>query len=97
MVIDKIGALSNIQSAYANTIRKESGTDAATKRSDSVDISSGSRLSQLREIVAKAVKEAEEVRHEKVAAAKEKLSNGTLINDRVIEEIASRIVDSIGI
>jgi hypothetical protein len=96
MVIDKVGALSNIQSAYSNQIRRESGTDAADKRSDSVEISNP-RVAKLREAVAKAVKNTEEVRHDKVASAKEKLDRGNLINDQVIDEIASRIVDSLGL
>lgn len=96
MAIDKIGALSNIQSAYTNQIRRESGTDATDKRSDKVEISN-SRVGQLREAVTKAVANADEVRPEKVAAAKEKLDRGSLVNDQVIAEIASRIVDSLGI
>ncbi|HBW46586.1 TPA: hypothetical protein DEF17_01470 [bacterium] len=97
MVIDKIGTLSNIQSAYSNRIRKESGTDAADKKSDRVEISDARRLSALREAVTKAVKDSEDVRYEKVAAARQKIEDGSLINDRVIEEIATRIVDSMGL
>lgn len=98
MVIDKISALNNIQSVYSNQIRKESGTDAAQRRSDTVEISNASRLNQIREAVAKAVKESSgEVRQDKVAAAKQKLENGTLISDKVVDEIASRIVDSMGL
>lgn len=97
MVIDKIGALTNLQSIYSNQIRKESGTDAADRKSDRVEISNAGRLANLREAVAKATKEATAVRQDKVAEAREKLNNGTLINDKVIEEIASRIVDSIGL
>jgi len=98
MVIDKIGTLSNIQSAYTNQIRKESGTDAAEKRSDKVEIhSDAGKLAQLREAVTKATQQAQDVRQDKVSAAREKLQNGTLISDKVIDEIASRIVDSIGL
>lgn len=98
MVIDKIGTLSNIQSAYTNQIRKESGTDAVEKRSDKVEIhSDAGKLAQLREAVTKATQQAQDVRQDKVSAAREKLSNGTLISDKVIDEIASRIVDSIGL
>ena len=97
MVIDKIGTLSNIQSAYSNQIRKESGTDAVEKKSDRVEISGAAKLAQLREAVTKAAKESSEVRHSKVEEAKRKLESGTLINDKVIDEIASRIVDSIGL
>ncbi len=98
MVIDKLGALNNITSVYSNQIRKESGTDAAQRRSDTVEVSNASRLNQLREAVKKAVQESDgDVRLDKVAAAKEKLENGSLINDAVIDEIASRIVDSMGL
>lgn len=98
MVIDKIGALSNIQSAYSNQIRKSSGTDAVDeKKSDRVEISQGDKLAEMRDAIAKAVNEAEEVRQDRVQAAREKLQNGTLINEQVIEEIADRIVDSLGI
>jgi len=98
MVIDKIGALSNIQSAYSSQIRKSSGTEAVDeKKSDRVEISSGEKLAEMRDAIASAVNESEDVRQDKVQAAREKLQNGTLINDQVIEEIASRIVDSLGI
>ena len=98
MVIDKIAAFTNIQSAHTNQIRKESGTDAAEKRSDRVEIDPGAgRLAQLREAVVKATKDAQEVRQDKVSEARAKIANGTLINDKVIDEIASRIVDSMGL
>lgn len=97
MVIDKIGAFGNIQAAYSNQIRKESGTDAVEKKSDRVEISGAAKLAQLREAVAKATKDSSDVRQEKVDAAKRKLESGTLISDKVIDEIASRIVDSLGL
>ncbi len=100
MVIDKIGTFTNIQSVYSNQIRRESGTEAAerkSERNDRVEISDSRRLSVLREAVTKAAREAQEVREDKVAAAKEKLQNGTLITDQVVEEIANRIVDSMGL
>ena len=98
MVIDKIGALNNIQSAYSNQIRKSSGTEAAgEKKADRVEVSQGEKLSEMREAIARAVKGTDEVRMDRVQSAREKLENGTLINDQVIEEIANRIVDSLGI
>lgn len=98
MVIDKLGALNNITSVYSNQIRKESGTDAAQRRSDTVEVTQASRLNQFREAVKKAVQESDgDVRMDKVAAAKAKLEDGSLINDAVIDEIASRIVDSMGL
>lgn len=98
MVIDKVGALNNLQAVYSNQIRKESGTDAAQRRSDTVEVSNASRLNQLREAVKKAVRESDgDVRMDRVTAAKEKLEKGTLISDAIIDEIASRIVDSMGL
>lgn len=98
MVIDKVGALNNIQSAYSNQIRKTSGTDAKDeKKSDRVEIARGGKLAELRAAVAETVKNIDEVRYDKVEAARKKIEDGTLINDKVIEEIADRIVDSIGL
>ena len=98
MVIDKIGALNNLQSAYSSQIRKVSGTDAKnTKRADRVEIKSGGKLAELHKAVSASVSKTDEVRYDKVEEAKKKLEDGTLVNDQVIEEIASRIVDSLGI
>ena len=96
-MIDKIGQLANVQQAYQSQIRKDSGDDKV-ERKDRADTSAQAQRSEgLRQAVSQAVREAPDVRADRVADARRKLEQGNLLSDRVVDEIAERIVDSMGI
>lgn len=101
MVIDKVGTISQIQQAYSNQVRKNAGAKDAPARADQVELSKAGKQAQAQSVAVSAAKEtvakAPDVRREKVEQAKAKLESGQLLNDKVYEEIAARIVDSMGL
>ncbi|GEM_PF-2361458 len=83
-----------------NQIKKQKQVSESKRiipqKTDSVEVSDKARHMAELEKVREAVKAAPDIRIDKVNAAKEKIKNGTLISKAVINEIAERIVDNLG-
>ena len=91
MVIDKIG---NIKNILDNTSTKSIHKDKETKRSDSIEISSeGKKAAEIAQYT-KIVKDAPNIRMEKVNEIKEQIEHGRynkFSDNKVLEMVADRI------
>lgn len=93
-MIDKVSIVTNVQQAYQPQVKRNSQKEEKTDR---VEVSKDAQVALSREEAVKSVRSAPDVRMDRVAEARRKLESGELLSDKVIERIAEKIADSLGL
>ena len=95
MVVERISQTPQVQQLAKQSAPKKSAD--AKSSSDHVEISSSAKQAQVMAAVARAIRNTPDVRLDRVQAASERVKNGDYVSDKVVEQTAEKILESLGI
>lgn len=94
MMIDRLGGIRPLDSIKST--QKPAAREAAVSSTDSVSISDEAREMQEVYYLSEVAKETPDVRADRIAEIKAKISDPSYLNSAVIESTADKILDSFG-
>lgn len=94
MTIERIGPIDSVQSIKKN---KESAKPQKSEGADSINLSAEAKFKAEIYHTTEMIKNTPDIRHELVEEVKKKLEDPSYISDKVIDEVAERLIDFFGI